>query len=100
MRCEPTAVGARLGNRRVTASLSEQNYLPGKPVRLYDQARALTALLFAMVLFFFPGIYYVTHVEVYFRRQIDPLIVAIAVYGVLPGSTDAQSSSVAEKPAL
>jgi len=34
-----------------------------------------------------------------FRRQIDPLIVVIAVYGVLPRSTDAQSSA-AEKPAL
>jgi hypothetical protein len=42
------------------------------------------AVLVSAVLFLFPAIYYVTHVEVYFRRQIDPLIVAIAVYGVLP----------------
>ena len=51
--------------------------------RLWQENRSV-AILFAMVLLFFPAIYYVTHVEVYFRRQIDPLIVVLAVYGVLP----------------
>jgi 4-amino-4-deoxy-L-arabinose transferase-like glycosyltransferase len=51
--------------------------------RLWRENRSI-AVLFGMVLFFFPAIYYVTHVEVYFRRQIDPLIVVLAVYGVLP----------------
>jgi hypothetical protein len=51
--------------------------------RLWRENRSV-AILFAMVLFFFPAIYYVTHVEVYFRRQIDPLILVLALYGVLP----------------
>jgi uncharacterized membrane protein len=45
-----------------------------------------------MVLFFFPAIYYVTHVEVYFRRQIDPLILVLAVYGVLPRRSETYDS--------
>jgi uncharacterized membrane protein len=28
-------------------------------------------------------IYYFTHVEVYYRRQIDPLMVILSVYGVM-----------------
>jgi len=55
--------------------------------RLWRDNRPV-AVLFAMVLFFFPAIYYVTHVEVYFRRQIDPLILVLAVYGVLPEERD------------
>ncbi len=51
--------------------------------RLWRKDRSV-AILFAMVLFSFPAIYYVTHVEVYFRRQIDPLILVLAVYGVFP----------------
>lgn len=50
--------------------------------RLWRCDRALAAF-FALVLFFFPAIYYVTHVEVYFRRQIDPLILVLAVYAVV-----------------
>jgi 4-amino-4-deoxy-L-arabinose transferase-like glycosyltransferase len=38
---------------------------------------------FALVLFFFPSLFYVTHMEVYFRRQVDPLIVILAVYSIL-----------------
>ncbi|HMD15915.1 MAG TPA: hypothetical protein VKH18_04545 [Terriglobales bacterium] len=56
--------------------------------RVWRENRSI-AVLFAMVLFFFPAIYYVTHVEVYFRRQIDPLIVTLAVYGVLPKTAEA-----------
>jgi 4-amino-4-deoxy-L-arabinose transferase-like glycosyltransferase len=51
--------------------------------RLWRNDRALAAF-FALVLFFFPAIYYVTHVEVYFRRQIDPLILVLAVYALVP----------------
>ena len=50
--------------------------------RLWRSDRALAAL-FTLVLFFFPAIYYLTHVEVYFRRQIDPLILVLAVYAVI-----------------
>jgi hypothetical protein len=42
------------------------------------------AAFFSLVLFFFPSVFYLTHVEVYYRRQIDPLIVVLAVYGVSP----------------
>ncbi len=41
------------------------------------------AILYAMVLLFFPMVFYVTHGEVYYRRQIDPLMVVLAVYGVM-----------------
>jgi len=41
------------------------------------------AALYALVLFFFPVVFYFTHVEVYFRRQIDPLMLVLAVYGVM-----------------
>ena len=51
--------------------------------RLWRQDREV-AILFALVFFFFPAIYYVTHVEVYFRRQIDPLILLLAVYAFAP----------------
>jgi uncharacterized membrane protein len=35
------------------------------------------------VLLFFPVVYYFTHVETYFRRQIDPIMLVLAVYGVM-----------------
>ena len=41
------------------------------------------AILYALVLFFFPLVFYVTHGEVYYRRQIDPLMVVLAVYAVM-----------------
>jgi 4-amino-4-deoxy-L-arabinose transferase-like glycosyltransferase len=44
------------------------------------------AALFSLVLFFFPSVFYLTHVEVYYRRQIDPLIVVLAVYAVYSGT--------------
>ncbi|MGO9403792.1 MAG: ArnT family glycosyltransferase [Terriglobales bacterium] len=40
------------------------------------------AILYALVFFFLPVVFYFTHVEVYFRRQIDPLMLVLAVYGV------------------
>jgi hypothetical protein len=50
--------------------------------RGFRENRAV-AILYALVLFFAPVIYYFTHVEVYYRRQIDPLMVILAVYGVM-----------------
>jgi uncharacterized membrane protein len=35
------------------------------------------------VLLFFPTVFYFTHGEVYYRRQIDPLMLVLAVYGVM-----------------
>lgn len=61
--------------------------------RLWRENRSV-AVLFAMVLFFFPAIYYVTHVEVYFRRQVDPLILVLAVYGVLPRAHGSYDSAL------
>jgi len=40
------------------------------------------AALYAMVLLVFPAIYYVTHPEVYYRREIDPLMLILAMVAV------------------
>jgi len=47
-------------------------------------------VLFALVFLFFPIVYYVSHVEVYYRRQIDPLMVLLSVYG-LSSASDGRS---------
>lgn len=44
---------------------------------------AATAMPYLLVLFFFPLIYYFTSPEVYYRRPIDPMMVVLAVYGVM-----------------
>ena len=44
------------------------------------------ALPYALVLFSFPLIYYITSPEVYYRRPIDPFFVILAVVAVLPRS--------------
>jgi 4-amino-4-deoxy-L-arabinose transferase-like glycosyltransferase len=41
------------------------------------------AFLYALVFLFFPAVFYFTHVEVYFRRQIDPLMLVLAAYGMV-----------------
>jgi 4-amino-4-deoxy-L-arabinose transferase-like glycosyltransferase len=41
------------------------------------------AALYALVLLFFPAVYYFTHVDCYYRRQIDPIMLVLAVYGVM-----------------
>ena len=41
------------------------------------------ALPYALVLFVFPLVYYVTHPEVYYRRQIDPMFVVLGVFAVV-----------------
>ncbi len=42
----------------------------------------LSIVPYAIALFFFPMIYYVTHLEDYYRRPADPFYVVLAVYGV------------------
>jgi len=41
-----------------------------------------TAMPYALVFFFFPMIYYLTHPEDYYRRPIDPLFVVLAAYAI------------------
>jgi hypothetical protein len=53
--------------------------------RLWRENAELAAY-FALVLFFLPTAFYVTHPEVYARRQIDPLVVVLAAYAALPKS--------------
>jgi hypothetical protein len=43
------------------------------------------ALPYALVLFSFPLVYYVTSPEVYYRRPIDPMVVVLAVYAIAAG---------------
>jgi hypothetical protein len=60
--------------------------------RVWREDRLLAAL-FGSVLFFFPSVYYLTHVEVYYRRQIDPIILVLAVYGLAPKTSVTTSPS-------
>lgn len=64
--------------------------------RLWREDRMLS-LLFASVFFFFPSVYYFTHVEVYFRRQIDPLILILAVYALVARKSSASQASAASR---
>jgi len=41
-----------------------------------------TAMPYALVFFFFPMIYYLTHPEDYYRRPIDPLFAVLAAYAI------------------
>jgi hypothetical protein len=42
----------------------------------------MMAAPYAVMLLSFPVVYYFTHVEVYYRRQIDPMMVVLAVYAI------------------
>jgi Dolichyl-phosphate-mannose-protein mannosyltransferase len=44
---------------------------------------SVAAMPFALVLLFFPMIYYVTHGRDYYRRPIDPVFVVLAAYAVV-----------------
>lgn len=46
------------------------------------RTNAMRAAPYAAMLLSFPVVYYVTHVEVYYRRQIDPIMVVLAVYAI------------------
>jgi hypothetical protein len=61
--------------------------------RVWSRNRAL-GICFALVLFFFPLVFYVTHPEVYARRQIDPLIVVLAVYAFSRSTDEAHNAIV------
>ena len=41
------------------------------------------AVFLGLLLLVFPLVFYVTHPEVYVRRQIDPIVVLLAVYGAI-----------------
>ncbi len=47
------------------------------------RAGTAIAMPYLLVLFSFPLIYYITSPEVYYRRPIDPIMVVLAVYGVI-----------------
>jgi hypothetical protein len=61
-----------------------------------------TAAPYALVLFFFPLLYYFTHAEVYHRRPIDPFFLILAVYGLqrLRRPAPAREECAAEKEEL
>lgn len=42
------------------------------------------AMLYAIVLLIFPLTYYITSPELYYRRPLDPMMVVLAVYAVIP----------------
>jgi hypothetical protein len=46
------------------------------------QRGASIGMPFAIALFFFPMVYYVTHPQDYYRRPIDPIFVVLAAYAV------------------
>src|SRR5260370_27548248 len=46
------------------------------------QRGASIAMPYAIALFFFPMVYYVTHPQDYYRRPMDPICVVLAVYTV------------------
>lgn len=60
---------------------------------------SLHAALYAGVLLLFPTIYYVTHVEVYYRRQIDPMMLVLAVYAVSALARPKAETQEKEEPA-
>jgi hypothetical protein len=51
-------------------------------LRRMFQRGAGVALPYAIALFFFPMVYYVTHPQDYYRRPIDPICVVLAAYAV------------------
>lgn len=53
------------------------------------------ALPYALVLFSFPLIYYITSPEVYYRRPIDPFFVILAVAAVLPDTAEKKGGQLA-----
>ena len=64
--------------------------------RLYKRDSGL-GTRFAIVLFFFPLTYYITHPETYYFRPVDPLIVVLAAV-VIAGFKPAQQKSIAASP--
>jgi 4-amino-4-deoxy-L-arabinose transferase-like glycosyltransferase len=65
-------------------------------VRLYKRDSSL-GTRFAMVLFFFPLTYYITHPETYYFRPVDPLIVVLAAVAIV-GFRAPQQKPIAASP--
>jgi 4-amino-4-deoxy-L-arabinose transferase-like glycosyltransferase len=42
------------------------------------------AILVAVILFAFPGVYYITHIEMGYRHPLDPILTLLAVYALVP----------------
>jgi hypothetical protein len=59
------------------------------------RTNAMMAAPYAAMLLSFPVVYYVTHVEVYYRRQIDPMMVVLAVYAI---TTMARKKTEVQQP--
>ena len=91
----------------------DKEYLAGEPLDPPNVLLCTTVTLFALwglvclwgtdpqravylglLLLCFPLVFYVTHPEVYVRRQIDPLVVVLAVYGVLGWRARKEQSAV------
>jgi len=49
---------------------------------------------YALVLFSFPLIYYITSPEVYYRRPIDPMFMVLAVFAIVGSRTTTSSPEV------
>jgi uncharacterized membrane protein len=47
-----------------------------------------------------PLVYYVTHVEVYYRRQIDPMMLVLAVYAITAAKRRSQVDREREEAEL
>lgn len=54
------------------------------------------AMPFAIALFCFPLVYYITHPEDYYRRPIDPVFVILAVYAVAYFYSGSQTQHISE----
>jgi hypothetical protein len=63
--------------------------------RAFSENKAV-ATLYALVFLFFPVMFYFTHVEVYYRRQIDPMMLVLAVYGVMGFGRSKKTNLAAE----
>lgn len=50
--------------------------------RLWRERGAAAAMPYLIVFFFFPLVYYLTHPEDYYRRPLDPMMVALAAGGI------------------
>jgi hypothetical protein len=49
------------------------------------------AILLAVVLFVFPGVYYITHIEMGYRHPLDPILVLLFAYALVPAPAMATS---------
>ena len=61
-------------------------------LRRVSQRDSSLAMRFAIVLFFFPLTYYLTHPETYYFRPVDPLIVVLAAVTVAGGFARSQNA--------